>query len=121
MFTIKSIGADTCHDCHAIASGVEFVLESNPARKAFLCWKHFRMTLEAMRVVRMLPEGGNGEFHLVLDGGTDTPHRSIGHESSILHPSGMHDGSGNRESIKQDLRHGETKGGTDRRDTGGES
>jgi hypothetical protein len=121
MFTIKTIRADTCEDCHAISSGVEFVLESNPARKAFLCWKHFRMTLEAMRDASMLPEGEDGAFQLAGDENTGTPHRSSGHGSPILHPNGMHDGSGNRESIQHDLRHGETKGGTDVRDTGGEA
>jgi|ERR1043166_4246107 hypothetical protein len=122
MFTITMIrAADTCEDCHAIGSGVEFVLASDPQRKAFLCWKHFRMTLEAMRVASLLPVGGEGPRHLVVDGSTETPHRSSEHDSPVLYPGGMHDGSGNRDSVQRDFLHGETKGGTDGRETGGES
>ena len=77
MFTIKTIRIDTCDDCHAHGNGVAFVLQADPDGQAFLCWRHFRMTLEAMRVASLLPEGGDEMLRDLVGGSRESPERFL--------------------------------------------
>jgi hypothetical protein len=106
MFTIMTIRTATCDDCNTIGNGVEIVLTQDSGAKAFLCWKHFRMTLEAIRAASMLPVDGNGALQVMVQQNATAPPRTMDERS--------HDGN------RQNFLHGETKGGTDTRDTGGE-
>src|SRR4051812_45165782 len=120
MFTITTIRTDTCDDCHTIGNGVEIVLKHDSGAKAFLCWRHFRMTLEAMRVVSMLPIDGNGAAQHIVDGAT-TALLGEPRQSVSARPTGTMDArSPCADSKRQNFLHGETKGGTDTRDTGGQ-
>ncbi len=119
MFTIKTIRVGACDDCHVVSNGVEFVLERAPEGQAFLCWKHFRMTLEAMRVASMVPEGGGESSLNTVDGFAQVPPPS--RRAGLADPRATADGHSTQdESVRQDFLHGESKGGTDVRDTGGE-
>jgi hypothetical protein len=73
MFTITNIREGSCDECHTIGIGVEFVLKQDPGAKAFLCWKQFRMTREAMCVANKLPVGGNESSQVRVHGVTSAP------------------------------------------------
>jgi hypothetical protein len=94
MLTIRLMRRGRCDDCRADVNGVEFLLAGRPGTTGFLCWEHFRATLEAMAVAAA---------RAVVPAGSDV----AGTESRRYH-------------AEQSLRHGDTKGGTDHRDAGGE-
>jgi hypothetical protein len=78
------------------------------------------MTLEAMRVARMLPVGEEGTMRDVAGGNGEAPHWSSRQAESPRRTEAMDECSRNAECVRQNVMHGETKDGTDRRDTGGE-
>jgi hypothetical protein len=121
MFTITTIRPGTCDDCHTIGNGVEFVLRQDSGAKAFLCWKHFRMTLEAMRAASVLPVDAHGASQEMVDEDAIALQRAPRHSVLARPTSTTGNHSHNADHNRQNLLHGETKGGTDNRDTGGES
>jgi hypothetical protein len=120
MFTITTIREDTCGACHTIGLGVEFVLQQDPGAKNFLCWQHFRMTREAMRVASMLPVDGSKASQSGVRGDALAPPPTLRQSVLIGPTSPREERSRDVESTRQSFLHGQTKGGTDGRDTGGE-
>jgi hypothetical protein len=113
--TIKAIRPGRCDDCHEAVSGVEFVVGVAGA-VGFLCWKDFRAMLEALHGTQVHSEvGGIASVSGVEGAGPLAPDTA----SDTRAPVCAND-EGRRFNAEQTLMHGETKGGTDGRDTGGE-
>jgi hypothetical protein len=116
VITIKTIRHGRCDDCHEAVSGVEFVVNTTPGAVGFLCWKDFRATLEALHGHR----DHSGDGSLISKASAESTGPQARDAASDMLASAVANDEGRRFNAEQTLRHGETKGGTDGRDTGGE-
>ena len=116
MFTIKDLRAGDCNECQEHGQGVLFVLEHKPNAVAFLCWKHFRLSLEAMKGAGLIPAGGAGAFPHLAEGTAPGP--SGRHPEASAEESDAGAKTGDR--TQENESHSDSRGGTDHRETGGE-